>query len=110
MKKFKLSEEEIRPLVEGHGVCFATDYITVDGLPVRYMYREEPSDDTHSGWVFMSGTEDQEYVDNLENINIYHVNTIANYDSSIIPLLDAPIGSCFGKTPKSDKFIPVEKK
>jgi hypothetical protein len=28
---------------------------------------------------------------------LYDVNTIANYDPSIIPLLDAPIGSAFGR-------------
>jgi len=29
------------------------------------------------------------------NIGVYDVNTIANYDRDIIPLLDAPPGSAF---------------
>jgi hypothetical protein len=40
-KKFKLSAEEIKLLVTGHGACLATDRITVSGEPVDYMYREQ---------------------------------------------------------------------
>lgn len=43
--------------------------------------------------VFFSGTETQEYVDDPNNIEIYDVNTIANYDSAIIPFLNRPIGA-----------------
>ena len=32
------------------------------------------------------------------NHAMYDVNTIANYDSEIIPLLDAPIGSAYVRT------------
>ena len=35
-------------------------------------------------------------MDNPENLEYYHPNTIANYDPSIIPFLNAPYGSAFG--------------
>jgi hypothetical protein len=35
------------------------------------------------------------------------VNTIANYDPSIIPLLGSPIGSVFEKTTESERFVRV---
>ena len=38
----------------------------------------------------MSGLEDQDYMDEADNHGIYDVNTIANYDPTIIPLLDEP--------------------
>ncbi len=41
-KQFKIPGSEIKPLAEGHGGCFATDMITVDGQKVGYMYREKP--------------------------------------------------------------------
>lgn len=107
-KPFRLSAEQIRPLAPGHGACFATDRITVDGEPVRYMYREAPDNDVDSGWRFLAGTEDQAYLDDPANIGLYDVNTIANYDPDIIPLLDAPEGSAFERRIEDGEFVPVE--
>jgi hypothetical protein len=61
------------------------------------MYRESPRDPIDSGWHFFSGEESQEYADEPGNFAIYDVNTIANYDPSIIAYLDAPMGSAFGR-------------
>ena len=109
-KQFKLSREDIRPLATGHGGCIATDMITVEGLPVRFMYREpyDPRRKEDSGWRFMSGYESDEYMDNPDNHDVYDVNTIANYDPSIIPLLDSPAGSAFEKPEGNDQFVPAE--
>ncbi len=105
--KFRLSPEDIQPLAEGYGACFATNMITVDGFPVRFMYREAPDDELDSGWRFMSGFEDDDYIDNPDNYAIYDVNTIANYDPTIIPLLDSAEGCAFEKRPDSDSFEAV---
>jgi len=107
-KLFKLSAEEIKPLAERMGACYATDMITVEGKPVRFMYREIPDNDMDSGWRFMSGFEDDEYMDNPDNHSIYDVNTIANYDPSIIPFLDAKFGSAFEKALSAADFAVVE--
>ncbi len=107
-KKFRLKAEEIKPLATGHGACIATDMITVKGKPVGFMYRAAPDADGDSGWRFMAGTEDQDYMDEADNHGIYDVNTIANYDPSIISLLDSPEGSVFERTPGAKNFRPVE--
>lgn len=106
-KAFKLKAEEIRPLVTGYGACFATDMITVEGFPVRFMYREAPGNYIDSGWRFMSGFESDEYMDDPNNAEIYDVNTIANYDPAIIPLLDEPAGSVFERAEQSEQFERV---
>ena len=106
-KKFKLARENIERLVYGYGGCIASDLITVEGLPVRFMYREQPARDADSGWRFLAGVETQEYMDNAGNHGVYDVNTIANCDRSIIPFLDAPPGSVFEKAPERDDFQPV---
>jgi hypothetical protein len=106
-KQFKLSADQIKPLAECYGGCLATDKITVDGYPVRFMYREAPDNEFDSGWRFMSGFEDDAYMDDPDNLAIYDVNTIANYDPSIVPLLEAPEGSAFEKTSESERFLPV---
>ena len=106
-RKFKIAGADIKPLAEGHGGCFATDAITVEGRKVGYMYREKPDFDEDSGWRFFSGTESQEYLEDPDYTTIYDVNTIANYDSAIIPLLEAPIGSAFERRGLFRRFVAV---
>lgn len=107
-KKFALRPEQIKPLAEGYGAAFATDYITVDGQKVGYMYREEPEDDIDSGWCFMAGHESQEYMDDPENIGLYDINTIANYDPDIIPFLESPYETAFERNEETGEFEEVE--
>ncbi|MGN7785002.1 DUF2185 domain-containing protein [Niabella sp. 22666] len=104
-KLFKLKKNEIKRVIAYIGGCYASDKITVDGLPVKYMYREEKNFEEDSGWRFMSGTESQEYIDDPSHLMIYDVNTIANYDPMIIPYLDAKIGSEFIR--EGEKFKEV---
>lgn len=107
-KKFALLADQIRPLAEGHGGCFATDMITVEGRKVGYMYREEPDNDIDSGWRFMADRESPEYMDEAANHAIYDVNTVANYDPEIIPLLNAPVGSVFEREGGTGEFVAVQ--
>jgi len=106
-KTFKLQASQIRPLAPGRGSCFATDMITVQGLGVGFMYREAPDNDLDSGWRFLAGVETQEYLDVAANLELHDVNTIANYDPGVIPLLDAPAGSAFARD-ESGAFVEVE--
>jgi hypothetical protein len=106
-KHFKISRDDIRPLAMGRGGCIASDRITVEGLPVGFMYRTKPRNDMDSGWAFLSGTEDDAYMNDPANHGIYDVNTIANYDPSIINFLDAPVGSVFEKLPDAPDFVAV---
>jgi hypothetical protein len=107
-KVFKIPGDQIRQLIPDMGGCFASDRITVDGAPVGYMYREQPEEGFDCGWRFFAGDESQEYADAADNFAIYDVNTICNCDPAIIPFLDAPIGSAFGRVPSTDRFEPEE--
>ncbi len=44
-----------------------------------------------SGWRFFAGDESEEYLADPANVEIYDVNTIANYDPEIVPFLDDPV-------------------
>lgn len=107
-KKFALRADQIRPLAPGRGGCIATDVITVEGRKVGYCYREEPKNDLDSGWRFLSGQESPGYMNDPAYHGVYDVNTIANYDPDVIPLLDAPAGSAFEREEGGGKFVPVE--
>jgi hypothetical protein len=107
-KKFALDAAQIKHIATGRGRCFATDMITVRGQEVGYMVRDKPRDSSDSGWQFFSGGESQAYLDDAANTSIYDVNTVANYDSDIIPYLDAPPGCSFGRQGKAGQFVQEE--
>lgn len=99
-KNFYLSAADMRDFAlaitpEG---CLATDRIMVDGCKVGYCYRQTPDDGCEtwdSGWRFMAGDEDDDYMNKADNSGIYALNTLCNYDADIVPLLDAPYGAAF---------------
>ncbi len=103
-KKLHLSPDQIKPLVTGLGTCIATDKIAVQGLPVRFMYREQPVNQEDSGWRFLSGLESDAYMENANNQGAYDVNLIANIDPSIIPHLKAETDAAFEKASDIDDF------
>lgn len=94
---FENGENFTERIIKKMGYCLASDRITVDGLKVGYMYRENPDDVQDSGWRFFAGDEDDNYANNPENVGIYDVNTIAHYDSDVIPFLDSSINTAFGR-------------
>ena len=97
MKSYQLSPTQIQTLVPHMRSCIASDMITVQGLKVAYMYREEAQSSDESGWVFLSGEEGDDYIEDPENLGLYEVNVIANYDADIIAHLNAPAGSHFAR-------------
>lgn len=104
IKQFKIAESQIKKLISPMGGCIASDKITVNGLLVGYMCRDKTFFEHDSGWRFFSGNEDQEYIDDSRNSMIYEVNTIANYDSSIIPYLSLPVGTQLERVDNSGLF------
>ena len=96
-KKLYMTAEEIKPLLESGQFGIATDKIMVEGSKVGYMVRNEPQEEhpEDSGWIFYEGSEDREYCEDSGHFGLYDLNTVANYDPDIIPLLDAPAGMAF---------------
>ena len=107
-KRFALAAADIKPIAPGRGSCLATDRITVDRAPVGFMYREAPDNDHDSGWRFLAGDESNDYLDDPANFEIYDVNTLANYDSEIVPLLDAKARSAFERDQETGRFVATE--
>ncbi|MBQ8303196.1 MAG: DUF2185 domain-containing protein [Clostridia bacterium] len=97
---FFKKKQEIKRVINSKEnlACLATNRITIDGEKVGYMYREKPDTSfPDSGWRFFAGDESDEYVNNPDNIKIYSLNTICNYDESIEPLLSSDYGVAYIK-------------
>jgi hypothetical protein len=108
--RFKLKPEEIEKMIPEMGSCIASDKITIQGLPVGFMYREEPQDENDTGWRFIAGTESQEFIDDPLNSMVFEVNVIANYDPAIIPYIHLPVGSELERMEETDQFILLSTK
>jgi len=106
-KNFRIPAAEIKTVVWNFRYCFATGRITVDGMKVGYMYRESPQDRNDSGWNFLAGDESDEYLDNPDNLAIYEVNTIANYDPAIVEVLETRSPCAFERDGSTGKFVSV---
>ena len=102
-KRSEVIKIKIEDLIEwnepnGNG-CVVSDRITKDGFKVGYMYREQPNvQSPDSGWRFLAGNEDNEYMTNSNNHHIFAINTVCNYDKDIISFLHSKIGSCYIRT------------
>ena len=97
-KNFAIKPEDIKPLLkdwDGAIECCASDRILVDGCKVGYCERFKPSrcdEGWNSGWLFLAGDEDEEYLDDEDNFHFCDLNTICNYDPEIMPFLTRPYG------------------
>jgi hypothetical protein len=107
-KKFAISKEQIRKLVDPMGGAFATDRIMVEGRKITYMYREISDRPEDSGWRFFAGDEDQAYIDDLHHTGIYAVNTVANYDPDVIPYLNTKAPCAFEKVTGTNRYRLVK--
>lgn len=106
--KYKKKAKDIKQLVTGYGACYASTFITKKGQNVNYFYREESDFSEDSGWRFLSGKETQEDIDNPKTIEIYDVNTIANYSKDIIPFLDYEKGFAFERNQENGNFYCLQ--
>ncbi|MGP1442217.1 MAG: DUF2185 domain-containing protein [Anaerovoracaceae bacterium] len=91
-----LNKDDLKALVKSEQACFVSDRISLDGAKPCYVYREKPFKNfPDSGWRFFAGDESREFCADPENSNIFKLNVIANFDESIIPLLDSEINTAF---------------
>lgn len=84
--------------------CYVTGRVLWDGVPVGYLYREDPDTEEDSGWRLMAGDEDDAYMDDPANLAFVALGTLLNQDDSFLPLLDAPAGSAFVRDPATGRF------
>jgi hypothetical protein len=76
-----------------NGVCLASAHIMTEGKKVGYMYREEPEEDLDSGWRFLSGEEDDSYLDIDDNYGVFDVDAVVKVDALVRNYIHLPIGT-----------------
>lgn len=108
MKLSDLNPEELQDLVYTPGYSIVSNHILNDGFPILFMYREDPIEKEDSGWRFLSGQEEQEYLDDPQNSRFIGLNTMANMDASIIPHLKKKKGTELERGSAEEDFKVLE--
>ena len=108
MKLSDLDPENLEELVKLPGFSIVSNQILNDGLPILFMYREAPIEEEDSGWRFLSGQEDQDYLDESENSHFIGLNTMANMDKMIIPHLNMKKGTEMEREEAGVDFVELQ--
>lgn len=68
--------------------------ILEDNWNIGYMERNDPYNDQDSGWSFLAGNEDDQYVSNYKNIQLVTLGYVCNQiDPNIFKYIDKPVGT-----------------
>lgn len=73
--------------------AYVSRKILDEGYKVGLMRREEPLNDDDSGWEFLAGNEDDEYINQKQNIVILEIGEVVKLDGDIWDYLEKPVGS-----------------
>ncbi len=86
----------------------ATKAILKKNAKVGYMYREANDFVDDSGWRFFTGNESLDFMDQVENIDIYDLSQILEKDADIEAYLDSPVGSEWERVEESTTFKAIK--
>ncbi len=73
--------------------AYVSKKIMDEGWKIGYMCREEAVNENDSGWSFMVGDEDDEYINDYHNIQLMSINSVMQYDSAIWKYITSPVGT-----------------
>lgn len=74
-------------------VAYLSKRVLDDGWKVGYMYRAEALDENDSGWSFMAGNEDDEYINDCTNIALVRIQDVYQLEPDIWNYIDNPVGT-----------------
>lgn len=92
---YKPEEREWVDLLGNNLGCFITKKAMDSGY-IGYMYHSKPTPGRpDSGWRFMYGDEDEEYLEDADNTSIVALNTVCNLHPDILAYVHAEVGRGF---------------
>ena len=98
-------------------MAYLSKKVLEEGWKVGFMCRDEAMNENDSGWSFMAGNEDDEYVADYKNIALVSVHEVYQLDPDIWNYIDNPVGTKLIRVSsnefeidKNDKEIYMEKR
>lgn len=74
-------------------IAYVSKKIMDEGWKIGYMCRDEVVRENDSGWSFMVGNEDEEYMEDYHNIQLMSIHAVMQYDSAIWKYITSPVGT-----------------
>lgn len=74
-------------------VAYVSKKILDEGWKIGYMCRDEAIRENDSGWSFMAGNEDEEYIEDYHNIQLMTIHSVMQYDGAIWKHINSPVGT-----------------
>lgn len=74
-------------------VAYVSKKILDEGWKIGYMCRDEAIRENDSGWSFMAGNEDEEYIEDYHNIQLMSIHSVMQYDGAIWKHINSPVGT-----------------
>ena len=97
VKKFIEYEEYYKPMIERKELWNKTAVISkkvrTEGWKIGYGARTEPTNDNDSGWYFGAGNEEDEYVNNVDNLELWLIGSLLMYEPALNELINSPYGT-----------------
>lgn len=94
--------------------CLVDECVLYDGVPVEYIYREEPEmagpEDRYpdSGWRIRGREDDSDDLDERKAAYVA-LGAVLNQDDSWHDLIEAPVGSSFMRNFETNEYEPVSR-
>ncbi len=73
--------------------CIITKSVYSKERKIRWLYREEPVNNSDSGWEVSSEFDDEEYVNNPENLFSITIGELIELEPSIENVIEMPVGT-----------------
>lgn len=74
-------------------IAYVSKKIMDEGWKIGYMCRDEAVRENDSGWSFMAGNEDDEYIADYQNIQLMSIHSVTQYDRAIWKYINSPVGT-----------------
>lgn len=83
--------------------CYVSKKILDEGWKVGYMSRDEGRNEDDSGWAFMVGDEDDDYVNDYHNIALMSIHSMLQIDPAVGKYITSEVGTGLVRI-SSDEF------
>lgn len=97
INEFKNNKQYYEPMINRRKLLGMMSYVSKkvvdEGWKVGYMTREEALNENDSGWSFMAGNEDDEYMADYTNIKLLSIGQVCQLDSDVWKHIDNPVGT-----------------
>ena len=96
-----------QPMIERRNMFGMTAIISKrireGGWKIGYGLREEPTREGDSGWYFCVGNENDDYINDASNLELWTIGSVLTYDQGIGEFITAPYGTAIARV-DHDRF------